>query len=141
MENKICPLQPSTMLKHNRYFFFFTQANTDCSTIKKQSNADSVMLTHQLERAPCVVIRLDIVPLISMPNNHKYRYRHVEPYSGICIALHKNVALLTLSFCHYQSIIPVGIFAQSHNCNGTFLYKKLSKIAFSCLATEYGFSR
>ena len=40
-----------------------------CNTMKKQSNADSVIRTHQLERVPCVVIRLEIVPLINTPKS------------------------------------------------------------------------
>ena len=37
------------------YFFFFlrfTAAITACNTIKKQSSADSVILTHQLDNVP-----------------------------------------------------------------------------------------
>lgn len=40
-----------------------------CNTMKKQSNADNVIRTHQLERVPCVVIRLEIVPLINTPKS------------------------------------------------------------------------
>lgn len=36
--------------------------------MKKQSSAESAIRTHQLESVPCVVIRLEIVPLISTPN-------------------------------------------------------------------------
>lgn len=36
--------------------------------MKKQSSAESTIRTHQLESVPCVVIRLEIVPLISTPN-------------------------------------------------------------------------
>ena len=42
-------------------------ANTACNTIKKQSSADNTMRTHQLESDPCVVIKLDIEPLINTP--------------------------------------------------------------------------
>lgn len=35
--------------------------------MKKHSNAESAIRTHQLESVPCVVIRLEIVPLISTP--------------------------------------------------------------------------
>ena len=36
--------------------------------MKKQRSAESTIRTHQLESVPCVVIRLEIVPLISTPN-------------------------------------------------------------------------
>ena len=39
----------------------------DCNTMKKHSNAESAIRTHQLESVPCVVIRLEIVPLINTP--------------------------------------------------------------------------
>ena len=39
----------------------------DCNTMKKNSNAESAIRTHQLESVPCVVIRLEIVPLINTP--------------------------------------------------------------------------
>ena len=35
--------------------------------MKKHSNAESAIRTHQLESVPCVVIRLEIVPLINTP--------------------------------------------------------------------------
>lgn len=37
--------------------------------MKKHNNADNVILTHQLDSVPCVVIRLEIVPLISTPKS------------------------------------------------------------------------
>ena len=42
--------------------------NIACNTIKKHNNAESTIRTHQLESEPCVVIRLEIVPLINTPN-------------------------------------------------------------------------
>ena len=36
--------------------------------MKKQRSAESTIRTHQLESVPCVVIRLEIVPLLSTPN-------------------------------------------------------------------------
>lgn len=66
------PPKPYSILPLQKTFyfpFFFTAAITACNTIKKHSNADKVILTHQLDKVPCVVIRLEIVPLISTPNN------------------------------------------------------------------------
>ena len=36
--------------------------------MKKHNRAESTIRTHQLESVPCVVIRLEIVPLINTPN-------------------------------------------------------------------------
>ena len=47
------------------YFFFLPEVRTDCSTIKKQRSGDTAILIHQLDNLPCVVIRLNMVPLIN----------------------------------------------------------------------------
>ena len=55
--------------QYPHYFFNFILANIDCKTIKKQSNADNTILTHQLDSVPWVVIKLDMEPLINTPNS------------------------------------------------------------------------
>ena len=67
--------------------------------MKKQSSAESTIRTHQLDKVPCAVIRLEIVPLISTPNK--------EPI-GVPTPPERSVPPITA-----EEIISSG-FAQAH---------------------------
>ena len=94
------------------YPFFFMLEKIDCKTMKKQSNADSTIRTHQLDNVPCVVIRLEIVPLINTPNTVPNGVP-TPPLSSVPPMTAEEMASISIPFA--CSTKPEQLFKQNRN--------------------------